>query len=109
MIGLKRFIRPAFIVSVIGHVGALLLGLLFVGANSFESTPPEAMVVDIVPPNEAPRLAGTPSDLRSSGSQSSSQSNSASAAAQQRSAAAQTRRAIDAAAATTATAFKPAA
>jgi hypothetical protein len=44
MIGLKRFIRPAFIVSVIGHVGALLLGLLFVGANSFESTPPEAMV-----------------------------------------------------------------
>jgi hypothetical protein len=69
MIGLKRFIRPAFIVSVIGHVGALLLGLLFVGANSFESTPPEAMVVDIVPPNEAPRLAGTPSDLRSSGSQ----------------------------------------
>jgi hypothetical protein len=84
MIRLKRFIRPAFIVSVIGHVGALLLGLLFVGANSFESTPPEAMVVDIVPPNEAPRLAGTPSDLRSSGSQSSSQSNSASAAAQQR-------------------------
>ena len=30
MIGLKRFIRPAFVVSVIGHVGALLLGLLFV-------------------------------------------------------------------------------
>jgi hypothetical protein len=83
MIGLKRFIRPAFIVSVIGHVGALLLGLLFVGANSLESMPPEAMVVDIVPPNEVPRLAGTPSDLRSSGSQSSSQSNSASAAAQQ--------------------------
>ena len=82
MIGLKRFIRPAFIVSVIGHVGALLLGLLFVGANSLESMPPEAMVVDIVPPNEAPRLAGTPSDLRSSGSQSSSQPNSASAAAQ---------------------------
>jgi hypothetical protein len=83
MVGLKRFIRPAFAVSVIGHVGALLLGLLFVGANSLESMPPEAMVVDIVPPNEVPRLAGTPSDLRSSGSQSSAQSNSASAAAQQ--------------------------
>jgi hypothetical protein len=82
MIGLKRFIRPGLVVSVIGHVGALLLGLLFVGANSFESTPPDAMVVDIVLPNEAPRFEGTPSDLRSSGSESSSKSNSASAAAQ---------------------------
>ena len=52
MIGLKRFIRPGLIVSAIGHVGALMLGLLFVGANSFESIPPDAMVVDIVPPNE---------------------------------------------------------
>jgi hypothetical protein len=82
MIGLKRFIRPGFIVSTIGHVGALMLGLLFVGANSFESIPPDAMVVDIVPPNEVPRLEGTPSELRTSGSDSSSKSNSASAAAQ---------------------------
>jgi hypothetical protein len=81
MIGLKRFIRPAFVLSVVGHVGALMMGLLFVGANSFESRPPDAMVVDIVPPNEAPRFEGTPSDLRSSGSQSSSQSDSSSAAA----------------------------
>src|ERR1700733_2243322 len=82
MIGLKRFIRPAFVVSVTGHVGALLLGLLFVGANSLESTPPDAMVVDIVPPNEAPRFAGAPSDLGASGSESASKSNNVSAAAQ---------------------------
>jgi hypothetical protein len=82
MIGLKRFIHPALVVSVIGHVGPLILALLFVGAHPSESTPPDAMVVDIVPPNEAPRFEGTPSELRSSGSQTSSKSTSASAAAQ---------------------------
>ena len=82
MIGLKRFIRPGVAISVIGHVGALVLGLLFVGANSFQSMPQDAMLVDIVPPDEAPRLEGTPSDLRLSGSEVSSKSNSASAAAQ---------------------------
>jgi hypothetical protein len=39
--------------------------------------PPDVMVVDIVPPNEAPRLEGTPSDLRSSGSESSNNANTA--------------------------------
>ncbi len=89
MIGLKRSIPPGFVISVIGHVTAVALGLLFVGANAFkspppehESVPPDAMVVDIVPQKEAPRLEGTPSDLRSSGSEVSSRSNSASAAAQ---------------------------
>jgi hypothetical protein len=86
MIGLKRFIRPGLVVSVVGHVGALLLGLIFVGANSFEAMPPEwippdAMVVDVVPPDEAPRLEGTPSNLRSSGSEVPTKSDSASAAA----------------------------
>ncbi len=86
MIGLKRFIRPGLVVSVIGHAGALALGLVFVGANTFESTPPElippdAMVVDVVPPDEAPRFEGTPSDLRSSGSEVSAKSDSAIAAA----------------------------
>jgi hypothetical protein len=85
MIGLKRFIRPGLVVSAIGHLGFLMVGLLLVGANSLESTsppPPDAMVVDVVPPNEVPRFSGTPSDLRSSGSQSSAQSNSPSATAQ---------------------------
>jgi len=87
MFGLKRFIRPGFVISVVGHVGAMVLGLHFVGANSFvskppDAKPPDAMVVDVVPPNEAPRLEGTPADSPSSGSQSSSNSTSAGAAAQ---------------------------
>ena len=70
MIRLKRFIRPGLVISAGGHVAALLAGLAYVGANSFEPPPPpDAMVVDIVPPDEAPRLSGTPSELRTSGSQ----------------------------------------
>ncbi len=80
MTGLKRLIRNGLAISVIGHVGVLALGLLYFRANSLEAVPPDAMVVDIVPPDEAPRLSGTPSDLRSSGSEQAS--NSASAAAQ---------------------------
>jgi hypothetical protein len=77
MIGLKRFIRPGVVISVIGHVAALMLGLVFVGAgaNSFKSMPQDAMLVDIMPPDEAPRYAGTPSELRLSGSETSAQSN----------------------------------
>jgi hypothetical protein len=82
MIGLKRFIRPGLVISVVAHAAALLLGLHFVGADTFTSVPPDAMVVEIVPPDEAPRLQGTPSDLRSSGSHSQPQSNSATATAQ---------------------------
>lgn len=82
MIGLKRYIRPGLVISAIGHVTFLALGLHFVGANTFKSIPPDAMVVDIVMPNEAPRFEGTPSDLRSSGSDSSTKSESAGAVAQ---------------------------
>jgi hypothetical protein len=80
MLGWKRFIRLGLVISVLGHAGPLLLGMLYFSAHSWESIPPDAMVVDIVPQDEAPRLAGTPSDLRSSGSKSSS--NSAGTAAQ---------------------------
>jgi hypothetical protein len=69
MIGLKRFTRNGLAISAIGHVGILALGLVYFHASSLESVPPDAMVVDIVPPDEAPRLSGTPSDLRSSGSE----------------------------------------
>ncbi len=69
MTGLKQFIRPAVLISVIGHVGVLMMGLHLVGANPSEAIPPDAMVIDIVPPDEAPRFEGTPSDLHSSGTQ----------------------------------------
>jgi hypothetical protein len=77
MIGLKRFIRPGIVISVIGHVGALVLGLFLVGANSLQSITPEAIVVDIVTPEEAPRLSGTPADARTSGTESAFKSHGA--------------------------------
>jgi hypothetical protein len=87
MNGLKRVSHAGFVISAAGHVGALVLGLLFVGAGAFKSMPPEtkppdAMLVDVVPPEEMPRLQGTPSDAMTSGSKSSSNSNAVSAAAQ---------------------------
>jgi hypothetical protein len=84
MIGLKRYIRPGLAVSVIAHVGILTMGPLFVWANGVEPPPPlpDAMVVEIVTPEEMPRFTGTPSNLRLSGSQTSSPANGASAATQ---------------------------
>jgi len=94
MTRLKRFIRPGFAISVIGHVGALiLLGLLyFAGADSsrpppppaitVDVIPPDAMVADVPPPKETPRLEGTPSDSAVSGSSVPSKSNSPNTAAQ---------------------------
>jgi hypothetical protein len=35
--GLKRYIRPGHVVSVIGHLGVLIVGLLLVSANAFHS------------------------------------------------------------------------
>jgi len=67
MIGLKRYIRPGLVVSVIGHLGVLIVALPFVGANAFHAPPPDAMVVEVVTPDELPRFEGTPSDFRSSG------------------------------------------
>ncbi len=95
MTRLKRFIRPGFAISAIGHIGALiLLGLLyFAGADSsrprpppqaisVDVIPPDAMVADIVPPKETPRLEGTPSDSAFSGSDVPFKSNSPNTAAQ---------------------------
>ena len=69
MIGLKRYIRPGLVVSIIGHLGVLIVGLLLVRADAFHAPAPDAMVVEVVTPDELPRFEGTPSGLRSSGSQ----------------------------------------
>jgi outer membrane biosynthesis protein TonB len=82
MNGLKRYIRPGVVISAIGHVAFLALGLHLVGANPSEPITPDAMVVDIVPPDEAPRFEGTPSELRTSGSEVQLKSPTASAVAQ---------------------------
>ncbi len=90
MIGVKRFIRPDLAFSVIGHVGFLLLGLLFFGAGADRPVPPEVMTVEIVPPSEAPpfepqqtemQVEGTPLESNSSGSEVSSDSDKGSATA----------------------------
>jgi hypothetical protein len=75
MNGLKRYIRPGLIVSAIGHLGALVVGLLVVSANPFQVPRPEAIVVEVVTPDEIPRFEGTPSTLRSSGSETPSPAN----------------------------------
>lgn len=91
MIALKRFIHPGLAISALGHVGIVVLGLLLAAASGLMSPPPpeptvpilpEATVVDIVPPDEAPRFEGTPSELKSSGSESRLKSDSATAAPQ---------------------------
>ena len=69
MTGLKQFIRPAILISVIGHVAVLATGLHLVVAHPSQAISPDAMVIDIVPSDEAPRFEGTPSDLHKSGSQ----------------------------------------
>jgi hypothetical protein len=69
MIELKRYIRPGLLVSVIGHLGALIVGLVLVSADPLHPPPPEAMVVEVVRPDELPRFEGTLSNLHSSGSE----------------------------------------
>jgi hypothetical protein len=87
MIGWKRFTRPGFVVSATAHFGVVVLGLLVAGANSSQPAPPkailtDAMLVDVVPPNEVPRLEGKPADAATSGSQSPLNTNTPNAAAQ---------------------------
>src|SRR5277367_2261731 len=60
MNGLKRYIRPGLVLSVIGHLAALTSGLFLVGASALHTPPPEAMVVEVVTPDELQR-AGHPS------------------------------------------------
>jgi hypothetical protein len=66
---LKRYLRPGLVVSAIAHLGGLIVGLFLVSANPFQAQRPEAMVVEVVTPDEMPRFEGTPSTLRSSGSE----------------------------------------
>ena len=70
--GLKRFIRHGLTVSALGHVGVLAVGLLLVWAApqaTVPPVPPDAMLVELVTPKEIPRFSGTPSDLRTSGTE----------------------------------------
>jgi hypothetical protein len=53
-VGPKLFMRSGVIISAVGHVAALLLAVLFTGANPFDSVATEAIAVDIISPSEVP-------------------------------------------------------
>lgn len=86
MTGLKRIIGPGLALSAGAHLGIVAMALLlYVAANSSASKPPDpakpklpdAMMIDIVPPDQAPRFEGTPADASTSGNQTSVNSKSA--------------------------------
>jgi hypothetical protein len=56
----KLFLRSGFAISCIGHVAILAIGLIFAGANPFDSVPADAITVEIVSPNEVGAGAGNP-------------------------------------------------
>jgi hypothetical protein len=74
MVATKRFNRQGLVISVLSHVGILAVVLLFARAASQSAVPPDAMQVEIVMPNEMPRYSGTPSALRTSGTEQAAQS-----------------------------------
>jgi outer membrane biosynthesis protein TonB len=53
-VGPKLFMRSGVIISAVGHVAAVLLAVLFTGANPFDSVATEAIAVDIISPSEVP-------------------------------------------------------
>src|SRR5215469_6538101 len=44
--------RSGFAISCLGHMAILTVGLIFAGANPFDPAPTDAIMVDIVSPNE---------------------------------------------------------
>lgn len=74
MIVTKRFTRHGLAISAVGHVGILAVALFFARAASREAAPPDAMEVEIITPKEMPRYSGTPSTLRTSGTEQPAQS-----------------------------------
>jgi hypothetical protein len=69
MIGPQRVFRHGLFISAAAHVGLLAVGLLFLRASSQEAPPPDATLVEIVTPKDIPRFSGTPSELRTSGTE----------------------------------------
>jgi hypothetical protein len=83
MIETKRFSRRGLAVSALVHVGILAVALLFARGASQQAVPPDAMQVQIVTPDEVPRYSGTPSMLRTSGTEHAAQSQAPTATSEQ--------------------------
>jgi hypothetical protein len=56
----KLFRGSGFAISGIGHMAILALGLIFAGANPFDSAPVDAITVEIVSPNEVDAGSSNP-------------------------------------------------
>jgi hypothetical protein len=54
-VGTGPFMRHWVVISAVGHVTAILLAVLFTGANPFDSVATEAIAVDIISPGEVPQ------------------------------------------------------
>lgn len=58
---IEPVMRSGFAISCVGHVVALTLGLIFAGANPFDSAPADSITVDLVSPDEiAPTTDDSP-------------------------------------------------
>ena len=80
MVGTKRFSRHGLVISALGHVGLLAAVLLYAQAGApHDAIPPDAMLVEMVTPQEMPRLSGAPSPEHNSGTQQKGQSQTANA------------------------------
>ncbi len=76
MVASKFFDRHGLVISALGHVGLLAIGLFLAqggGAQQAvpppDAVPPDAQLVELVTPQEIPRFSGTPSELRTSGTE----------------------------------------
>ena len=69
MIGSQRIFRHGLFISAVAHVGLLAVGLLYLRASSQDAPPTDATLVEIVTPKDIPRFSGTPSELRTSGTE----------------------------------------
>jgi len=57
---LKQLMRSGFAISCVGHVAVVTLGFIFAGANPFDSKPADAIMVDIVSPDEVETNSSKP-------------------------------------------------
>ena len=60
MAGPKLLARSGLAISFLGHVTVLILGLIFAGANPFNTLPSEAIAVDIISASEFARADSAP-------------------------------------------------
>jgi len=67
IIGKIKRLDRGLVFSALGHVGLLVIGLLYLGASAHEAPPPEATLVELVRPQDIPHFSGAPTDLRTSG------------------------------------------